>query len=365
MTNKEKQILEIIKNNPMIEQNDIADMLHIKRSTVAVHIASLQKQGLLMGKGYIINEDKYVVGIGAANVDIYGKSTIAIKTHYDHPANITTSVGGVTRNVLENVSLLGVKTKLISAIGNDVYGKLIVDHCEEVGIDVSNVLKVDGMSSGLFMQVQDNDNDMYLALCDMSVNERINLEYIKSKHKVLKNAKVIVIDPSLDNKVIEHILDTYKDIPIFMDPVSDNYALKMKPYIGKLFACKPNKTELENLSGVKISNDKDLKKAGQKLIDEGLDKLYVSLGKKGCLYMDKQGNYIKKDIKPAESVVNASGAGDSFYAAVIYSYINQFDDNKTLDYALAAGRIALESKTPINPKLSVKLINKRIKENYR
>ena len=43
---------------------------------------------------------RYVVGIGAANVDIYCKSSINIREHFDHPAKISYSPGGVTRNIL-------------------------------------------------------------------------------------------------------------------------------------------------------------------------------------------------------------------------------------------------------------------------
>ena len=60
MTNKEKEILEIIKSNPTIEQSEIAKIMKISRSTVAVHISSLQKQGYLLGKGYIISDDNYI-----------------------------------------------------------------------------------------------------------------------------------------------------------------------------------------------------------------------------------------------------------------------------------------------------------------
>ena len=362
MTNKEKEILAIIENNPMIEQEDIAKMLGISRSTVAVHITSLMKQGYILGKGYISGSNDYVVGIGAANVDIYGKSKIKIKTHYDHPSIISTSVGGVTRNVLENMSLLGNQTKLLSAVGDDVYGDLIIKHSKDVGIDVSNVIKVAGYSSGLFMQVKDDDNDMYLALCDMSVNEKIDTKYIISKNRIIEKSKAIIIDPSLNENVIEEIIDRYSNIPIFIDPVSDNYAKKIKPYIGKIFACKPNKSELEVLSSIKIEKEEDVKKAGKILLDKGLQRLYVSLGREGCVYMDKKDNYIKKTMSPVEKIVNASGAGDAFFATIIHSYLNNIEIDKALDYGNAAGIIALNSDSPINSNLSIRLIKKTIKE---
>ena len=69
MTPREREILEIIRKKPTIEQSELAEMLGITRSSVAVHIANLQKKGCLLGRGYIVNEGNYVVGIGAANVD--------------------------------------------------------------------------------------------------------------------------------------------------------------------------------------------------------------------------------------------------------------------------------------------------------
>lgn len=109
MTEKEKEILDIIKNNPTIEQNELANLLNISRSTVAVHISSLIKQGYILGKGYVIKNEEYVTGIGAVNMDIYGKSQIKLRTHYDHPATISSSVGGVMFNIMSNYSFWVVK----------------------------------------------------------------------------------------------------------------------------------------------------------------------------------------------------------------------------------------------------------------
>lgn len=57
MTNKEKEILDIIIKNPNLKQNEIADILNISRNSVAVHISSLMNQNYILGKKYIINEE--------------------------------------------------------------------------------------------------------------------------------------------------------------------------------------------------------------------------------------------------------------------------------------------------------------------
>lgn len=51
MTNREREILEIIKKQPDIEQSEIASRLNIARASVAVHISNLQKRGISAG-GY-------------------------------------------------------------------------------------------------------------------------------------------------------------------------------------------------------------------------------------------------------------------------------------------------------------------------
>ena len=366
MTKQEEKILEIIKINPTIEQAEIASLLNISRSTVAVHISSLIKQGHITGKGYILgnNKDDYVLGIGAANVDIYGKSSIKIRTHYDHPANISSNVGGVTKNILTNLSKLGANTKLMSALGDDAYRDVIIKNCEINNIDTKDCLIVKGKSSSVFMQIQDENNDMYLALCDMSALESITPTYLNSKSNVILNSKLIVFDPSLSDNTIKSLIKLCNGkVPLYADPVSDNYALKMKEYVGDLTCMKPNRTELENLSDMKIKDDSDLIKASTKLLDKGLKKLYVSLSKDGLLYMDNSGAKIKKKLKPVKNMVNASGAGDALMAGIIYGELNNLDIQEVIDYGLAAGIAAVTSKETVNDNLSVDLLNKILKEN--
>ena len=48
MTFRENEILQIIKSNPMISQQEIADMLNISRASVAVHITNLIKKKITL-----------------------------------------------------------------------------------------------------------------------------------------------------------------------------------------------------------------------------------------------------------------------------------------------------------------------------
>lgn len=125
MTNRESEILEIIKKQPDIEQSEIASRLNIARASVAVHISNLQKKGYISGRIYLVNDFEYAVGIGAANVDICGRSKNPIIMADSNPGAMSISLGGVTRNICENLARLGGSVKLISALGSDLYGHMI------------------------------------------------------------------------------------------------------------------------------------------------------------------------------------------------------------------------------------------------
>ena len=70
-TDREQQILAWIKQNPLISQNELAQLCGITRSGVAAHISNLMKKGYIQGKGYIVTPPSYVAVVGAINIDHY------------------------------------------------------------------------------------------------------------------------------------------------------------------------------------------------------------------------------------------------------------------------------------------------------
>jgi pseudouridine kinase len=126
MTNREAELLKLIRKNPEISQNELAAILGITRSSVAVHITNLIKKGHILGKGYILKQEDYVCVLGGSNMDIVGFPHKNLVLHDSNPGKVKISLGGVGRNIAENLVHLGVSTKLISAIGDDLYGKKIL-----------------------------------------------------------------------------------------------------------------------------------------------------------------------------------------------------------------------------------------------
>ena len=61
-------------------------------------------------------------------------------------------------------------------------------------------------------------------------------------------------------------------------------------------------------------------------------------------------------------MVNASGAGDSFFATIIYGDINNLNEIESLELAMAAGILTVKSKETISPELSIENLKKIVFE---
>ena len=129
MTQRERQILQLIEQNPMVSQQELADQLQITRSSVAVHISNLLKKGYIAGKGYVLRTGSYAVVVGGVNIDIGGQSFEPLVAADSNPGTVTMSLGGVGRNIAHNLALLGTDVRLLSACGEDVYGQKITASC--------------------------------------------------------------------------------------------------------------------------------------------------------------------------------------------------------------------------------------------
>lgn len=361
MTEREREVFEILKNNPCIGQNELADRLNITRSSAAVHIANLQKKGYVLGKGYILNNDRYILGVGAANVDIHGKSRAGIVMHDSNPGHMHSSVGGVTRNVCENLSRMGENVKLISAVGDDVYADMIKRECVNAGIDINGIYTVYGHPSSTYISILDEKGDMLVALSDMSVLESLPKEHLKANTGVITGASAITCDPSLPTDIIEYLLDM-ASCPVFLDPVSTAYARRVYDLVGRFDTVKPNIMEAEILSDTKITDRRSLDKAAERILSRGVKRVVISMGSEGAFYKDSNGVTMSRKLRPVEYMVNATGAGDAFAAGLIRCISAEMSVEDTLDFALGAGIVALNGENTINERMSRELVEKTIEE---
>lgn len=358
MTQRERELLKLIETDPMISQQDLASRLGITRSSVAVHISNLMKKGYIAGKGYVLRSASYAVVVGGVNMDIGGRSNAALIGSDSNPGKVGMSLGGVGRNIAHNMSLLGLDVRLLTAFGDDLYAQRIAASCGELGIDISQALTLPGQRTSTYLFIANSDGDMALAVNDMDIYDHVTPAYLQSRRALLDNAQLVVIDTNIPAESIAWLCENVKS-PIFADPVSTVKGVKLKSVLGKLHTLKPNRMEAELLSGVTITDEKSLAKAADALLSTGTRRVFISLGGDGVYAADHENHVYLPCFKGG--MVNTTGCGDAFMAALAWAYLEGSDLTRTAAAGLAASAISMEGAETINPELSVENVKNRMK----
>ena len=193
---------------------------------------------------------------------------------------------------------------------------------------------------------------MALAVSDMRVLQHLTVDFLKEKEDIIAGAGAIMMDTGLPEAILTYVTETYGDrIPVFVDPVSCTYARKLSGSLRGYHTVKPNRFELEELSGMSLSSG--LEKACGALIARGVNRVVVSLGREGCFSLDSAGAAVRVRGEPLDMIANATGAGDAFMGGLLYAEVHALDRSQSLLFASGVARLALQHPHTINPNVSV------------
>lgn len=341
MTDRERELLNYIKEDPMISQSELAKRMKITRSSVSVHISNLMKKGYIKGKGYVVSEaGDDVVVIGGANMDITGVLSEQHHIGDSNPGKITMSFGGVGRNIAENLAHLGLNVYLMTALGDDVYGHEIHEKSVAANINMSMTKIFGNQRTSVYMQLVDSKGNLNLAVSDMEITDFITVEDLIEQEKILNRAKVIVTDGNMSSDVIGYLSENYGH-KLFFEPVSIAKAIKIKPFLNHVYCITPNIAEAKIIYGHDLEEDQLV----DQLYRKGVKMPVITLGEKGIAYYEDRVR--KKDALSAE-IINVTGAGDALMSGLVYGFMKNHTLDMTMEYGLKMAKMALESRHAVN-----------------
>lgn len=294
--------------------------------------------------------------VGAVNIDICGKPYNPLIPCDSNPGTVYTSIGGVGCNISQDLKLLGVDVKLITAIGGDAQAEKVRISCGEAGIDISDALIVEDAATSCYLFITDEKGDMRLAVNDMAIYEHMTPEFLATKIDAINSAQICIADTNTPEDSLKYLAENCT-VPIVCDPVSVAKSYKLEDVIGRLHSLKPNILEAEFLVRMPITDEASLKAAAEKLLGTGLRRVFITMGKDGVYYADKY----EEGVLPCmpHTLVNTLGAGDCFTAAVSWAYLHGLSIEDTAKAGLAASAVCIECNEAVNRRLSEEELLKR------
>lgn len=304
------------------------------------------------------DNSSFVAIIGGANIDIHGKSNRPLRDKDSNPGSVFTSAGGVARNVAENLARLGVDCRLVSAVGNDHHGQMLLRLSREAGIDVQHVQEIASAATSSYLAVLDDSGDMQVAIADMSIIDHLSADRLKSIQPMLQQSALMVIDSNLPDDAIAWLADSFAGEPIFADTVSTSKAPRLKPYLSSVHTLKTSTIEVEALTGLNAKTPAQLSRVASHLHSEGVERVFVTRGAQGVYYSTGKTQGIQQPAMGKRKVQNAGGAGDAFLAGLVYAWLEDFDPDKSLRFATSAADITLSHPATSSPSISLAAIDR-------
>ncbi|CEO27854.1 ribokinase [Paraclostridium sordellii] len=245
--------------------------------------------------------------------------------------------GGKGANQAVAASRLGGDVYMIGKVGNDGFGQSLLKQLKADKVKTDYVQIEEGPSGVALITVDKNAENSIVV--SPGANFKLEESDIDKCIDGIKESSIVVIQLETPIDTIKYALEKSKELGKFtiLNPAP---AVKLSDDIIKnVDLLTPNETELEILSGVKIENEDDIKKAANVMIQKGVKQLIVTLGSKGSLYLDKDNVKFKKSYKV--EAIDTTAAGDSYTGALAVAFSKDKDIDEAMDFASKVGALCV------------------------
>lgn len=299
------------------------------------------------------------VVIGGSNIDVCAKSSNPLIKKDSNIGKIEFGLGGVARNIAEDLSLFGANTSLLTAIAHDGFGKVVTDNAREQGVSLlEEPFNEKGFKTGLYAYVSDNDGSFVVGVNDMDITSLITPQVIKRNINALSFTDYVVFEANLNKETIEEIAS--HDFKLVADCVSSLKCSRLENVLGKLYLIKANLTEAYALTGADNKFD-----AVKGLAGKGVSKGIVTLGQQGALCFEKQKdaiNWFEITNLPESRVVDTSGCGDALLSGFLIGLMRDRSLSDCLYFGQSAACLNAESFSSVNRNMSYSLLKEKAEE---
>lgn len=282
--------------------------------------------------------------------------------------------GGAPANVLVAAENLGVKTAFIGKVGEDMHGAFLRETLEKAGIETKGLVSDSEVFTTLaFVSLNDGERSFSFARkpgADTCLRkDEIDVELIKNSRifhfgslsltdEPARSATIFAVEEAKNSGAVISYDPNYRPL---LWKNREAAIEQMRSVIKYVDIMKISDEETELLTGFEKPEE-----AAAELIKQGVSCVFVTLGEEGALMKTKDFEIRAKG--KSRNVVDTTGAGDSFWGAVLYktavngkklSEITEKEGKEILAFANTVAGLCVEKRgaIPAMPKLDDVLKN--------
>ncbi|MEH6962425.1 ribokinase [Priestia megaterium] len=236
--------------------------------------------------------------------------------------------GGKGANQAVAAARLGADVSMIGCVGEDHYGKAILENFKSNGVSVENVKPVTDSDSGTaHIILAEGDNSIVVV---KGANDYITPDYVEKAKEKIKEADIVLIQQEIPEETVEYVAELCQElkVPLLLNPAPAR-PLKAE-VIEQVSYITPNEHEAELLFEGKEKEE---------VLKQYPNKLFITEGKQGVRYFNGE----KEVLVPSYQVetIDTTGAGDTFNAALAVALAEGMGFEKGIQFANRAASLSV------------------------
>lgn len=269
--------------------------------------------------------------VGSINIDmVVTADRIPLKGETLHGDRVDFHAGGKGANQAVAAARVGGDVTMFACVGDDEFGKQMVDNLAKEGIHTSHIKEVPGVNTGTaLITVGEGDNCIVIVA---GANAHVSKSYIDEVKDELVKSHMVMLQHEIPQETVEYVVDICNqyNIPVLLNPAPArpvDVAL-----IEKLDYITPNEHE----ASIMFGDEEACKKA----LGTYPGKLVITQGASGVVtYEDDKELFVpsRKSV-----VADTTGAGDTFNGVFAYKRAIGASMEESLAYANVAAGLSVE-----------------------
>ena len=253
----------------------------------------------------------FIAGAGATNVDLLyqGMERIPDVGEELYCKDFSLQLGGGLPATLINLGRLGIKTKIATELGNDIFSNFAKEKFEENGVSPTNLYKGDKIPLNITSAIILPKDRTFFSYGKGSIDPDEKSKEIF--YNMAKGAKVVMMQ-------LGGFIDVYRRLKsegsiLVLDTGWDDEMSfeKYHDYLEVADYYTPNQKEAMKITGTQTPED------AAYALKKYFDKVVVKVDKDGCIGIDGNDYFYVKSMDEFVNV-DSTGAGDAFLAGFMY-----------------------------------------------
>ena len=286
-----------------------------------------------------MTDEPKILVVGSINMDLVVRSP-----HMPVPGetvlgeSFATSPGGKGANQAVAAARLGAHCCFLGRVGDDEFGRELLANLRAEKIDCTNVIATADVATGVAMIVVDSRGENSIVVAS-GANYRLTPDDVFGRSRAFEEADAVVLQLELPLPTVRAAIDLAKrhGCKVILDPAPA--PSRLPAALCEVDVISPNVTEAELLTGSKTGEERADKNIALDLIARGALAAVLKLGARGSMVVTADGHMARIPAYDV-NIVDTTGAGDAFTAALAVSVARGEDLRTAARLANAAGALA-------------------------